>query len=115
MLVMDVHVPRLDKGKGMHFLFVKSQARTPSGLIVQPVLTSYYKSKFFYDHPTAADPYNIYNSPIEVILYPDSYQSMWVEHVPTVPLRPCPPLLHPPHQRRLRPSFIRVIPFLENN
>ncbi|KAK1287746.1 putative indole-3-acetic acid-amido synthetase GH3.1 [Acorus calamus] len=66
MSMMNAHMPGLDKGNGMYFFFVKLEARTPGGLI-------YYKSKFFYDHPTDADPYNIHNSLTEVVLCPDSY------------------------------------------
>ncbi|KAJ7948220.1 putative Indole-3-acetic acid-amido synthetase GH3.3 [Quillaja saponaria] len=75
MPVMDQFVPGLDKGKGMYLLFIKSEARTPGGLVARPVLTSYYKSSNFKDRPF--DPYNIYTSPNETILCPDSYQSMY--------------------------------------
>ncbi|ERN12786.1 hypothetical protein AMTRI_Chr02g217940 [Amborella trichopoda] len=73
--IMNQHVPGLDKGKGMYFLFVKSEAKTPSGLLARPVLTSYYKSKHFTERPY--DPFNVYTSPNEAILCPDSYQSMY--------------------------------------
>ncbi|URE17709.1 Indole-3-acetic acid-amido synthetase [Musa troglodytarum] len=75
MPVMSQFVPGLDKGKGMYLLFVKSEARTPGGLVARPVLTSYYKSRHFLGRPF--DPYNIYTSPNEAILCPDSYQSMY--------------------------------------
>ncbi|GAB2274852.1 hypothetical protein Dimus_009624 [Dionaea muscipula] len=75
MPVMDQFVPDLDKGKGMYFLFIKSEARTPGGLVARPVLTSYYKSSYFKDRPY--DPYTDYTSPNETILCPDSYQSMY--------------------------------------
>lgn len=75
MPVMSQFVPGLDKGKGMYFLFIKSEAKTPGGLLARPVLTSYYKSSHFKERPF--DPYTNYTSPNETILCPDSYQSMY--------------------------------------
>lgn len=75
MPIMDQFVPGLDKGKGMYFLFIKSEAKTPGGLLARPVLTSYYKSSYFRDRPY--DPYTNYTSPNETILCSDSYQSMY--------------------------------------
>ncbi|KAL5797746.1 hypothetical protein ACOSQ2_002566 [Xanthoceras sorbifolium] len=75
MPVMNQFVPGLDKGKGMYFLFIKSEAKTPGGLVARPVLTSYYKSSHFKGRPY--DPYTNYTSPNETILCPDSYQSMY--------------------------------------
>ncbi|XVF04035.1 hypothetical protein REPUB_Repub05bG0046000 [Reevesia pubescens] len=75
MPVMSQFVPGLDKGKGMYFLFIKSEAKTPGGLVARPVLTSYYKSSHFKDRPY--DPYTNYTSPNQTILCPDSYQSMY--------------------------------------
>ncbi|PRQ31568.1 putative GH3 family protein [Rosa chinensis] len=75
MPVMSQYVPELEKGKGMYFLFIKSEAKTPGGLVARPVLTSYYKSSHFKQRPY--DPYTNYTSPNETILCPDSYQSMY--------------------------------------
>ncbi|KAL4566843.1 hypothetical protein LXL04_030968 [Taraxacum kok-saghyz] len=75
MPVMNRFIPGLDKGKGMYFLFIKSEAKTPGGLVARPVLTSYYKSSHFKERPY--DPYTNYTSPNETILCPDSYQSMY--------------------------------------
>lgn len=75
MPVMNLYVPGLDKGKGLYFLFVKSETRTPGGLLARPVLTSYYKSDHF--KTRKYDPYNVYTSPNESILCPDSFQSMY--------------------------------------
>ncbi|KAI3686244.1 hypothetical protein L1987_79918 [Smallanthus sonchifolius] len=75
MPVMSQFVPGLDKGKGMYFLFIKSESKTPGGLLARPVLTSYYKSSHFKERPY--DPYTNYTSPNETILCPDSYQSMY--------------------------------------
>lgn len=75
MPVMNQFVPGLDKGKGMYFLFIKSEAKTPGGHFARPVLTSYYKSSHFRNR--FHDPYTNYTSPNETILCPDSYQSMY--------------------------------------
>ncbi|TYI99868.1 hypothetical protein E1A91_A13G047200v1 [Gossypium mustelinum] len=77
MPVMNLYVAGLDKGKGLYFLFVKSETRTPGGLLARPVLTSYYKSDHFKTRPY--DPYNVYTSPNEAILCPDSFQSMYTQ------------------------------------
>jgi auxin responsive GH3 family protein len=61
----------LDKGKGMYFFFIKSEAKTPGGLPARPVLTSYYKSPHFRERPY--DPYNVYTSPNQTVLCPDAY------------------------------------------
>nr|ALB35086.1 GRETCHEN HAGEN 3.6 [Nicotiana benthamiana] len=75
MPVMDQFVPDLHKGKGMYFLFIKSEAKTPGGLLARPVLTSYYQSSYFKKRPY--DPCTNYTSPNETILCLDSYQSMY--------------------------------------
>ncbi|KAH9622799.1 hypothetical protein KSS87_022277 [Heliosperma pusillum] len=77
MPVMNLYVPGLDKGKGLYFLFVKAETKTPGGLLARPVLTSYYKSDHFKTRPY--DPYMVYTSPNEAILCPDSYQSMYTQ------------------------------------
>ncbi|KAG6480553.1 hypothetical protein ZIOFF_057137 [Zingiber officinale] len=71
------YVPGLDKGKGLYFLFVKSESRTPGGLPARPVLTSYYKSDHFRSRPF--DPYNVYTSPTAAILCADAFQSMYAQ------------------------------------
>ncbi|XP_027347556.1 probable indole-3-acetic acid-amido synthetase GH3.1 [Abrus precatorius] len=77
MPVMNQYVPGLDKGKALQFLFIKAETKTPSGLVARPVLTSYYKSVHFKNRPF--DPYNVYTSPDEAILCPDSFQSMYTQ------------------------------------
>lgn len=77
MPVMNLYVPGLDKGKGLYFLFVKAETKTPGGLLARPVLTSYYKSKHFKTRPY--DPFNVYTSPDEAILCVDSFQSMYTQ------------------------------------
>ncbi|XP_062156976.1 probable indole-3-acetic acid-amido synthetase GH3.1 [Alnus glutinosa] len=77
MPVMNLYVSGLDKGKGLYFLFVKAETKTPSGLLARPVLTSYYKSDHFKTRPY--DPYNVYTSPNEAILCVDSFQSMYTQ------------------------------------
>lgn len=75
MPVMNIYMHGLDKGKGMYFFFIKSEAKTPGGLLARPVLTSYYKSRYFKERPY--DPYNVYTSPNETVLCQDAYQSMY--------------------------------------
>ncbi|KAF8663799.1 hypothetical protein HU200_055130 [Digitaria exilis] len=75
MPVMNLYVPGLDKGKGLYFLFIKSETTTPGGLPARPVLTSYYKSDIFKHRPY--DPFNVYTSPTAAILCTDSFQSMY--------------------------------------
>ncbi|QHN97607.1 probable indole-3-acetic acid-amido synthetase GH3.1 [Arachis hypogaea] len=77
MPVMNQYVPDLDKGKALHFLFVKAETKTPGGLVARPVLTSYYKREHFKNR--LFDPYNLYTSPNEAILCPDSFQSMYTQ------------------------------------
>ncbi|XP_076934345.1 putative indole-3-acetic acid-amido synthetase GH3.1 [Bidens hawaiensis] len=77
MPVMSMYMPGLDKGKGLYFLFVKSETKTPGGLMARPVLTSYYKSDLFKERSN--DPYNDYTSPNEAILCPDWFQSMYAQ------------------------------------
>ncbi|RWW71570.1 hypothetical protein BHE74_00020678 [Ensete ventricosum] len=71
------YVAGLDKGKGLYFLFVKSESKTAGGLPARPVLTSYYKSHHFRARPF--DPYNVYTSPTAAILCADSFQSMYAQ------------------------------------
>ncbi|CAA7049177.1 unnamed protein product [Microthlaspi erraticum] len=109
MPVMNQFVPGLDKGKGMYFLFIKSESKTPGGLPARPVLTSYYKSSHFKKRPY--DPYTNYTSPNQTILCPDSYQSMYSQMLCGL----C------QHKEVLRvgavfaSGFIRAIKFLEKH
>ncbi|CAH8387514.1 unnamed protein product [Eruca vesicaria subsp. sativa] len=109
MPVMSQFVPGLDKGKGMYFLFIKSESKTPGGLPARPVLTSYYKSSHFKNRPF--DPYTNYTSPNQTILCPDSYQSMYSQMLCGL----C------QHKEVLRvgavfaSGFIRAIKFLEKH
>ncbi|KAL6013222.1 hypothetical protein ACLOJK_003714 [Asimina triloba] len=77
MPVMNLYVPDLDKGKSLSFLFVKSETKTPGGLLARPVLTSYYKSDQFKNRPH--DPFNVCTSPNEAVLCSDSFQSMYTQ------------------------------------
>lgn len=61
----------------MYLLFIKPEISTPSGLTARPVLTSYYKSNNFRNRPL--NHYNVYTSPDETILCPDSKQSMYCQ------------------------------------
>ncbi|MCL7045816.1 hypothetical protein MKW94_028947 [Papaver nudicaule] len=75
--VMNKYVDGLDQGKGMYLLFIKPEISTASGLMARPVLTSYYKSSNFRNR--AFSRYNVYTSPDETILCPDSKQSMFCQ------------------------------------
>ncbi|XP_022970970.1 indole-3-acetic acid-amido synthetase GH3.6-like [Cucurbita maxima] len=109
MPVMNQFIPGLNKGKGMYFLFVKSESTTPGGLPARPVLTSYYKSSHFKDRPY--DLYTDYTSPNQTILCTDSYQSMYSQFLCGLCLS----------QQVLRvgsvfaSGFIRAIKFLETH
>ncbi|XP_043712292.1 probable indole-3-acetic acid-amido synthetase GH3.1 isoform X2 [Telopea speciosissima] len=75
--VINLYFPGLDKGKGLYFLFVKADTKTPGGILARPVLTSYYKSDHFKLRPY--DPYNVYTSPNEAILCSDIFQSTYTQ------------------------------------
>uniref|UniRef100_A0A0D9WIA9 Uncharacterized protein n=1 Tax=Leersia perrieri TaxID=77586 RepID=A0A0D9WIA9_9ORYZ len=77
MPVMSRQVPGLDKGKAMYLYFVKSEWRTPGGLPARPVLTSFYRSRYFLERPH--DPYTVYTSPDEAVLCEDAFQSMYAQ------------------------------------
>ncbi|CAL9238241.1 unnamed protein product [Arabidopsis halleri] len=107
MPVMNLYVPGLDKGKGLYFLFVKSESKTSGGLPARPALTSYYKS----DHFRTSDSENVYTSPKEAILCSDSSQSMYAQMLCGLLMR---------HEvLRLGAVFpsglLRAISFLQNN
>ncbi|CAE5962591.1 unnamed protein product [Arabidopsis arenosa] len=107
MPVMNLYVPGLDKGKGLYFLFVKSESKTSGGLPARPALTSYYKS----DHFRTSDLQSDYTSPREAILCSDSSQSMYAQMLCGLLMR---------HEvLRLGAVFpsglLRAISFLQNN
>ncbi|KAI5069435.1 hypothetical protein GOP47_0015736 [Adiantum capillus-veneris] len=109
MPVMNQYLPGLDKGKGLYFLFIKAETKTPGGLLARPVLTSYYKSSQFRD--IVYDPFNVYTSPTETILCPDAYQSMYCQML-------CGLVLYGEVLRMgavFASGFLRAIKFLEEN
>uniref|UniRef100_A0A0E0AP42 Uncharacterized protein n=1 Tax=Oryza glumipatula TaxID=40148 RepID=A0A0E0AP42_9ORYZ len=77
MPIMNKYISGLGEGKAMYLLFVKAETLTDSGIPVRSVLTSYYKSPHFLHRKH--DLYNNYTSPDEVILCPDSQQSMYCQ------------------------------------
>lgn len=99
----------LTKGKAMYLLFVKAEALTTSGMPIRSVLTSYYKSPHFLHR--RHDLYYSYTSSDEVILCPDSRQSMYCQLL-------C-GLVERQHVLRLgavfASAFLRCISFLEQN
>ncbi|XP_047051849.1 indole-3-acetic acid-amido synthetase GH3.8-like [Lolium rigidum] len=77
MPVMNLHLPGLDKGKALYFLFVRPETKTAGGLTVWPILTSFYKSEGFRNRPH--DPFHDYTSPTAAIVCPDTFQSMYAQ------------------------------------
>ncbi|CAI9115062.1 OLC1v1015896C1 [Oldenlandia corymbosa var. corymbosa] len=78
MPVMSQYVSDLDKGKGMYFLFIKSEAKTPGGLVASTVSTSYSKKSASLKNKPS-DPYANHTSPIQTILCPETFQSMYYQ------------------------------------
>ncbi|KAJ7950354.1 Indole-3-acetic acid-amido synthetase GH3.3 [Quillaja saponaria] len=77
--VIDQFIHNLYKGKGMIFLLMKPESKTPGGLVAHPLTSSFLKKlknstnlKHYYDPD-----FSIYTSPIDAILCPDWYQSMY--------------------------------------
>eukprot|EP01018_Ginkgo_biloba_P021592 Gb_41415 [translate_table: standard] len=109
MPVVNQYIKGLDKGKGMYFLFIKEEAKTPGGLPARPALTSFYKGKYFRE--SLHDTYNVYTSPIETILCLDGDQSMYSQLL-------C-GLLHTNDVLRVGsafpPALIRAMRFLEDH
>lgn len=109
--IMNKYIPGLDQGKAMVLLFIKSESKTPGGLLARSALTSYYKSTHFINRSIENDPYTNYTSPNETILCLDNYQSMYSQIL-------CGLCLHKEVVRVGSTSasvLIRAIPFLENN
>ncbi|WMV48832.1 hypothetical protein MTR67_042217 [Solanum verrucosum] len=65
---------KFGQGQRNVFMFIKSEAKTPGGLLARPVLTSIYKSRHFRSRDSPASPYT---SPIEAIFCLNSNQSMY--------------------------------------
>ncbi|KAJ4817255.1 Auxin-responsive GH3 family protein [Rhynchospora pubera] len=109
MPIMSKYMPGLDKGKVMHLLFIKAETILPYGMPARSVLTSYYKSDHF--RCREPDPFNNLTSPNEVILCPDSRQSMYCQLLSG--------LIHRHSVLRLGAVFasalLRSITFLEQN
>ncbi|KAH7836725.1 hypothetical protein Vadar_004829 [Vaccinium darrowii] len=75
MPIMSLYVPDLDKGKGLYFMSVVGETKTPGGLLVRSVFTSHLKSDHF--QARRNDPCDLYTSPDEVIQCPDPFQSIY--------------------------------------
>ncbi|XP_052161286.1 probable indole-3-acetic acid-amido synthetase GH3.9 isoform X1 [Oryza glaberrima] len=73
--VLKLYVPGLEKGKGLYFMFVKSETKTRGGLTAWFALTSVYKSEQFKSMAIA------YTSPTAAILCEDAFQSMYAQMV----------------------------------
>ncbi|XP_073154463.1 indole-3-acetic acid-amido synthetase GH3.6-like [Henckelia pumila] len=70
--VMTQFFPALDTDKGMIFLFVASETKTPSGLPARSAITSLLRSYHFRDAPD-----NFMTSPRDTILCQDYFQSVY--------------------------------------
>ncbi|KAJ7959388.1 Indole-3-acetic acid-amido synthetase GH3.3 [Quillaja saponaria] len=77
MPVMDQFIPGLDKGKGIKFSFIRQESNTPGGLLARPATTSILKCQNLITYRTNYA--NYMTSPVEVILCPDWYQSMYTQ------------------------------------
>lgn len=73
MPVLSMYVPGLDKGKGLHFLLLKSESRSPGGLMMRTVITSFFKSDRYRHLPS------VHTSPMATILCADRFQSMYTQ------------------------------------
>ncbi|OVA14431.1 GH3 auxin-responsive promoter [Macleaya cordata] len=73
--IISQFFPDQEKGKGMIFLFVKSEAKTPGGVRDLTAVTGLLKSPVFKENPN--DYYANLTSPYETLLCEDSYQSMY--------------------------------------
>ncbi|KAF3782238.1 Indole-3-acetic acid-amido synthetase GH3-3 [Nymphaea thermarum] len=72
--VLNKFVPGLNKGKALYFLFMKAETKSPAGIPMRPILTSYYRSSQFLLHEYPSIPHT---SPIASIFCTDVYQSMY--------------------------------------
>lgn len=89
MSVISQYVPDLEKGKGMYFWSVKSEAKTPGGLLARPVPTSMHKSPYFNNH--CLSPYANYTSPTALWSLPKQRSPQgWL--VLRIQLHPCHPV-----------------------
>lgn len=106
--VMSQYIPDFEKGKGLYFLFIKPEIKTPGGLTVNVATTSLFKSSRFQEQRHY---YLNFTSPIETIHCSDYYQSKYSQ------------LLCGLCQRKqvlrigaaFAIGFIQVIRFLENH
>ncbi|XP_016434471.2 indole-3-acetic acid-amido synthetase GH3.6-like [Nicotiana tabacum] len=73
MSVMSQVAPDFGKGKGMYFMFISSEQKTPGGLLARFFTTSFYKSPYI----NCGYPCRKFTSPTATILSQDSYQSMY--------------------------------------
>lgn len=111
MPIMNHYIPGLDKGKTMSFIFIKSESRTPGGLLARTALTYFYKSTQSRNQPFQNEIHSEYTSPNATILCLDNYQSMYSQIL-------CGLCLHKEVVRVGAPfssTFIRAIQFLETN
>ncbi|KAL6502476.1 hypothetical protein OROHE_024481 [Orobanche hederae] len=104
--IMNLHVKELDKGKGLNFMFMRSDTETQGGITARTALTDLYKSDKFKNRPK-----DIYTTPNEALYCTDTFQSMYTQML-------C-GLYEREQVNRIETTFgsgiVRVIRFLELN
>ncbi|KAK1370032.1 indole-3-acetic acid-amido synthetase GH3.6 [Heracleum sosnowskyi] len=111
MTLMNQCFPGLDNGKAMYFIFLKSESKTPGGLLARTALTNFYRSTLSRNSPSENELHSKYTSPNAAILCLDNYQSMYSQML-------CGLCLHKEVVRvgaSFSFTFIRAIQFLETN
>ena len=68
----------LDKGKSMHFTFIKPERRTEGGLMVRSAITRFFKVDL---KNMPGDAMKASSSPYEAVCYEDIFQSMYTQMV----------------------------------
>ncbi|KAL8110040.1 indole-3-acetic acid-amido synthetase GH3.6-like isoform X2 [Apium graveolens] len=111
MPVMNQGFPGLDNGKAMYFIFLKSESRTPGGLLARTAVANFYQSTLSRNRGSENELHSKYTSPNAAILCLDNYQSMYSQFLCGLCLRK--------EVVRVGASFsftfIRAIQFLETN
>ncbi|XP_024006264.1 4-substituted benzoates-glutamate ligase GH3.12 isoform X2 [Eutrema salsugineum] len=74
-LVISKHVELVKQGKTMEFHFIRPESTTPSGLPLSLAFASFFMSDYFKNRPSKCN--SEYTSPDQVILCPDSKQSLY--------------------------------------
>ncbi|CAN6477808.1 unnamed protein product [Victoria cruziana] len=106
--VLNKLAPGLNKGKALYFLFIKAETKSPAGIPMRPIITSYYRSSQFLLHEYPNVPHT---SPLASIFCTDVFQSMYSQMLLGLAFRLdilCIGAV-------FAPIFLRVMNFLEQN